>query len=412
MSVNESFDVVIGGGGFAGLTLALALARSDLEMRIAVVDRTPPGDSAAMADDGRATALSAASRRLLGAIGIWPRIEHRVQPILDIEVTDSTLANIVRPRLLHFDGELLPGEPAAYMAENRILRAALVERVLTTANIAVLAPDAVESFAADEGGVAVSLSGGDDLRAGLLVASDGRRSALRRHAGIKVTGWDYPQVGLAATIAHELPHHGLAVQHFLPAGPFAILPLTGERSSIVWTEQAANGRRIAGLDDDGFIAEMEPRFGARLGAVSLAGPRGMFPLTLHIARAFTGPRFALIGDAAHGVHPLAGQGLNIGLRDVAALTETIIEARRIGLEPGSPQALARYEKWRRFDSAFSGLAMDALNRLFSNDSAPLRAARSLGLGLVDRAPALKRFFVREAAGMTGEVPKLLKGEAV
>lgn len=410
MDSESDFDVVIGGGGFAGLALAIALARSDSSIRLAVVDRAPPQAAIAAADDGRATALTAGSRRLLDAIGVWKEIADEVQPIRDIEITDSPLANRVRPRLLHFDCELRPGEPAAWMAENKVLRAGLLAHVRALQAVSLLAPETVAGFEADGGGVTVALGGGASLRCSLLVASDGRRSALRRRAGIRTTGWSYPQMGLVATIAHQLPHDGLAIQHFLPAGPFAILPLTGNRSSIVWTEEEHEGRRIAALDDDAFIAEMQPRFGARFGAVSLAGPRGAFPLALHLARAFTAERFALIGDAAHGVHPLAGQGLNIGLRDVAALTETVVETRRIGLEAGSAEALRRYERWRRFDSAFSGLAMDALNRLFSNDNAPLRAARSLGLGLVDRAPPLKRFFVAEAAGMTGDLPALLTGE--
>lgn len=410
MSAKDSFDVVIGGGGFAGLALAIALARSDSTIRVALVDRATPRAAIAAADDGRATALTAGSRRLLEAIGVWSAVSAKVQPINDIEITDSALTNIVRPRLLHFDGELHRGEPAAFMIENAVLRAGLVETAQALSGIAIMAPESVAAFTAGGTGMQIELAGGGALGCSLLVASDGRRSTLRRQAGIRTTGWSYPQVGLVATIAHQLPHEGLAIQHFLPAGPFAILPLTGNRSSIVWTEEEHEGRRIAALDDDAFIAAMEPRFGARFGPVSLAGPRGLFPLALHLARAFTADRFALIGDAAHGVHPLAGQGLNIGLRDVAALTESIIGARGIGLEAGAPQALQRYERWRRFDSAFSGLAMDALNRLFSNDNAPLRAVRSLGLGAVDRAPALKRFFVAEAAGMTGELPVLLTGE--
>lgn len=410
MSADDSFDVAIGGGGFAGLALAIALARCDASIRVALVDQATPQAAIAAADDGRATALTAGSRRLLKAIGVWRELAAHAQPINDIEITDSALDNIVRPRLLHFEGELRPGEPAAFMVENAALRAGLLRAAQATPGITVIAPASVADFSASETGMHVELAGGRALRASLLVASDGRRSALRRRAGIGTTGWRYSQLGLVATIAHERPHEGLAVQHFLPAGPFAILPLTGNRSSIVWTEGEREGRRIAALDEAGFIAAMRPRFGARFGEVSLAGPRGAFPLALHLARAFTAERFALVGDAAHAVHPLAGQGLNIGLRDAAALTETVVDARRIGLEAGAAQALRRYERWRRFDSAFSGLAMDALNRLFSNDSAPLRAVRSLGLGLVERAPPLKRFFVREAAGATGEPPRLLAGE--
>lgn len=406
----ERFDVAIAGGSFVGLALALALARADAGIRVVVIDRTPPDRAGMAGSDGRATALSAASRQLLDALGVWHDVADDTQPIVDIEITDSSLDTVVRSRLLHFDTELRSGEPAAWMVENHILRAALISRTNAQAGVRFIAPETVSGFATGDGGVTLMLASGSDYSADLLVIADGRKSMLRKKAGIKTVGWSYPQVGIVATVAHAKPHHGLATQHFLPAGPFAMLPLTGNRSSLVWTEEAARGRDIVALDDAGFLAELKPRFGTRLGAVSLAGPRGAFPLDLHLARRFIAERIALVGDAAHGVHPLAGQGLNIGLRDVAALTEVVVEARRIGLDAGAWQALRRYEQWRRFDSAFSGLAMDALNRLFSNDNTPLRAIRSLGLGVVDRAPALKRFFVREAAGLTGEVPVLLKGE--
>jgi 2-octaprenyl-6-methoxyphenol hydroxylase len=235
---------------------------------------------------------------------------------------------------------------------------------------------------------------------------------MRKAAGIKTIGWSYDQSGIIATVKLEKSHDGRAIQHFLPSGPFAILPLTENRVSLVWTEDGARAREIVALDDDEFLSEAKKRIGGRFGTLELAGPRAAFPLDLHLARGFVADRVALVGDAAHGVHPLAGQGLNIGLRDVAALAEVAVESARLGLDLGSATVLQRYERWRRFDSAFSAVTMDGLNRLFSNDSAPLRAIRSLGLGLVDRAPALKRFFVREAAGLTGTVPRLLKGEAI
>ncbi len=407
---NERYDIAIAGGSFAGLSLALALTSADASMRVAVVDRTPPDDAVKGESDGRATALSAASRQLFEALGVWAAVEMSVQPILEIDITDSGLKSIVRPRLLHFDSELKPGEPAAFMAENHVLRAALIARARQQPGIDFRAPEMVSGYETGDSGVSVRLGSGDELMAGLLVAADGRRSVLRKQAGIKTTGWGYSQVGIVTTIAHEKPHNGLAIQHFLPSGPFAILPLTGNRSSIVWTERETFGRDVVARGDEAFLAEVKPRFGVRFGAISLAGPRAAFPLDLHIARRFVADRLALIGDAAHGVHPLAGQGLNIGLRDVAALAEVVVDARRVGLEAGAPQTLQRYERWRRFDSAFSGFAMDGLNRLFSNDNAPLRALRSLGLGLVDRTPPLKRFFVHEAAGATGEVPALLRGE--
>ena len=271
---------------------------------------------------------------------------------------------------------------------------------------------AAEGFAADEHGVAVELADGSRLRTALLVAADGRRSRLREAAGIKVVNWSYAQTGIVVTVRHEKPHQGRAVQHFLPGGPFAILPLTGNRSCITWTESADRAREILALDDAGFLREVERRFDYRLGSVALAGPLAGWPLDMHLARALVANRFALISDAAHGVHPIAGQGLNLGLRDVAALAEVIADAARLGLDFGSLATLERYERWRRLDSAISAAAFDALNRLFSNDVTVLRTARDFGLGLVDRMPGLKQLFVAEAAGLTGEVPKLLRGHAL
>ena len=404
-------DVVIAGGSFVGLTLAAALAKcAPAGVRVAVVDRTPALGAAG--SDGRASALSAASRRLLDVLGVWPRLAEHAQPILDIDITDSRLTAPVRPLFLQFDTEIDPGAPAAYMVENTRLAAALNALVRETAAVTLRAPDAVVGFDRDLHGVRARLEGGGTLSGRLLVAADGRRSALRRLAGIKTIGWSYPQTGIVTTVAHEKPHGGRAVQHFLPAGPFAILPLQGNRASLVWTEARAAAARIMALDDEGFLDELTRRFGRRLGTLALAGPRQAYPLDMHIARRFVSDRLGLVGDAAHGVHPLAGQGLNIGLRDVAALTEVIVEAMRLGLDPGGAAVLERYERWRRFDSAFSAVVMDGLNRLFSNDSGALRATRTFGLGIVDRLPPLKDFFVREAAGLTGDLPRLLRGEPV
>ena len=274
----------------------------------------------------------------------------------------------------------------------------------------MLAPDSVTAFAATPFSIQAELASGGMLEAKLLIAADGKRSRLRERAGIKCVGWSYPQLGIVTTVAHAKPHHGKAVQHFLPGGPFAMLPLKGNRCSIVWTEDKTHGEAIMAADEAAFLAELAKRFGSRLGDIALAGPRQSFPLDFQIARSFVGDRLALIGDAAHAVHPLAGQGLNIGLRDVAALAEIVVEGARLGLDIGASALLERYERWRRFDSAFSAAVMDGLNRLFSNDNAPLRALRDLGLGIVDNAPWLKRALVREAAGASGTVPRLLKGE--
>jgi 2-octaprenyl-6-methoxyphenol hydroxylase len=413
------YDVLIAGGGFTGRALALALAKlAPTGFRVALVDAEMPrgaamqgGDGIAL-EDARALALSAATKNLLSVLGVWTALEPTSQPITSIEITDSPLHAELRPHFLGFDDELVTGEPGAYLVEYGALARALEAAVKNESAIDILAPDAVTDYSADAFSVTAKLGSRAEIRARLLVASDGKRSRLRELAGIKCVTWSYPQVGIVTTVAHTRPHHGRAVQHFLPAGPFAMLPLTGNRSSIVWTEQKERGAAIMALDEEGFMRELATRFGAKLGEITLTGPRQSFPLDFQVARSFIADRLALIGDAAHVVHPLAGQGLNIGMRDVAALAEIIVDEVRLGLDVGSPVGLERYQRWRRFDSAFSAAVVDGLNRLFSNDSAPLRVLRDLGLGLVDRAPELKRFLVREAAGATGTVPRLLKGERV
>jgi 2-octaprenyl-6-methoxyphenol hydroxylase len=410
MAETEQYDVIIAGGGFVGMTLALALGTlAPKGFRVALVDiETLQRDKI----DARASALTAASKSLLAVLGIWTALEDSAQPIESIEITDSRLDASLRPHLLGFDDELQPGEAGAYMIENADLNRALVAAVAHEPAIEVIAPDSVADFASGPIGVTAKLASGGEIGAKLLVAADGKRSRLRERAGIKCIGWTYPQLGIVATIAHAKPHGGKAVQHFLPAGPFAILPLTGNRSSIVWTEDKGIGDAIMRGDEASFVTELAKRFGDRFGDIALAGPRQSFPLELQVARSFIADRLVLVGDAAHAVHPLAGQGLNIGLRDVAALAEIVVEGVRLGLDIGAPASLERYERWRRFDSAFSATVMDGLNRLFSNDSAPLRALRDLGLGVVDNTPWLKRVVVREAAGGGGTVPRVLKGERI
>jgi 2-octaprenyl-6-methoxyphenol hydroxylase len=406
----RSYDVIIAGGGFVGRTFALGLARLAPDgFRVALVD-TQAGGQGNEGADPRASALSDATKQLLTALVIWPQLASDAQAIESIEITDSGLEAQVRQQLLGFD--LDPDEPRAVMVENQRLLRALGVAVAREAAIECIAPDSVADFSHGLASVTVTLGSGAEFSAQLLVAADGKRSRLREQAGIKCVGWSYPQTGIVTTVAHTKPHRGRAVQHFLPAGPFAILPLKGDRSSIVWSEQRERATAIMAGDDASFLAELSLRFGHQLGELSLAGPRQSFPLDLQIARSFVADRFVLIGDAAHAVHPLAGQGLNIGMRDVAALIEVLVDGARLGLDLGSAPLLERYERWRRFDSAFSAMAMDGLNRLFSNDNAPLRLLRDLGLGLVDHTPELKRFFVREAAGLTGDVPKLLKGQAL
>jgi len=424
----ESADVVIAGGGFAGLALAIAL-RQGLGDSFKVVVADPalgksraddPLRRSASAASARASAIAAAARRLFKTIGVWDKIADDAQPILDMVVTDSKLQDAVRPTYLTFAGEIEPGEPFAHMIENHLLLDALVERA--NAEGVELRAVAVANFAAGANRIEVRCADSPRCRAGvadgasftakLLIAADGARSAIREAAGIHSHGWNYRQSGIVTTVAHERDHHGRAEEHFLPAGPFAILPLKGRRSSIVWTEERHEAERIVALPDQAFHDELERRFGLRLGEIEAVGPRHAYPLGLAVARSFVAERLALIGDAAHVIHPIAGQGLNLGLRDVAALAEVIVDAARLGLDPGGPDVLERYQRWRRFDTMAMGVATDGLNRLFSNRSDALRLVRDVGLGLVDRAPALKRLFIREAAGLTGEVPKLLRGEAL
>jgi len=401
-------EVLIGGAGFAGLSLAIAL-RETLGPAFAVTV-ADPGLSRDHSGDARASAIAAAARRLFETIGVWDAVAAGAQPIMDMVVTDSKLGDAVRPVFLTFAGDVVPGEPFAHMVENASLFEALSAKAR---DVGVdLRPAAVADFDITPGNVAVRLGDESVVSARLLVAADGARSAIRERAGIRCMGWSYGQSGIVTNVAHERDHGGRAEEHFLPAGPFAILPLKGRRSSIVWTEDASEAERIIALPDADFHAELEKRFGLRLGNIAVAGPRQAYPLGLSVARSFVADRLALIGDAAHVIHPIAGQGLNLGLRDVAALAEAVVDAARLGLDPGDAIVLDRYQRWRRFDTMSMGVATDGLNRLFSNRSDVLRFVRDVGLGLVERAPALKEMFIREAAGFTGDVPKLLRGEAL
>jgi 2-octaprenyl-6-methoxyphenol hydroxylase len=401
-------DVVIGGAGFAGLALAIALRQAlGDSFAVTVVD---PALAAAQSKDPRASAIAAAARRLFEAIDVWDAVAGEAQPILDMVVTDSKLDDAVRPTFLTFGGEVEDGEPFAHMIENRHLVDALVEKAKELG--VGLRAGAVAGFEHAANAIDVRLANGETVAARLLVGADGARSSIREQAGIASTGWNYDQSAIVTTVAHEREHHGRAEEHFLPAGPFAILPLTGKRCSIVWTETAREAERIVALPDQEFHGELEKRFGLKLGDIEVAGPRRAFPLGLFTARAFIAERLALVGDAAHIIHPIAGQGLNMGLRDVAALAEAVADAARLGLDIGAADVLERYQRWRRFDTMTMGVATDGLNRLFSNRSDVLRLVRDIGLGLVERMPALKHVFIREAAGFTGDVPKLLRGEAL
>ena len=412
----ECYDVVVAGGGTAGLALACALADALRSARIAVVDRAPLSQPGAVMDalkGSRAFALSAGAKRMLTVLGAWTSLAAHAQPVTAVDITDSSLEDAFRPVLVTYDNTVDGGEPATYIVEQGRLRESLLAAATDRATIRLIGGARTVGFKANEHGVSIELAGHDActlVRAALLVAADGRQSPLRASAGIGVVRWSYAQAGITTTVGLEQPHAGRATQHFLPSGPFAILPLRGDRASITWTEESETARAILALEDAGFLAEVAKRFSYRLGAITLAGPRASWQLDMHLARALIAERFALVGDAAHGVHPIAGQGLNLGLRDVAALAEVVADAARVGLDIGSVAVLERYERWRRLDSALSAATFDALNRLFSNDWTPLRSARDFGLGLVERMPGLKRLFVAEAAGLTGDVPRLLRGE--
>ncbi len=410
--MSSRFDVVVAGGGHVGASLALALKQADPRLTVAVVDPTPPQAG----PDARASAIAAAARRMLERLGVWDEIAPHAQPITEMIVTDSALDAAVRPVFLTFDGALATGEPFAHMVPNAVMVGALLA-ASRAAGVELFMPDRVGGFEVGEGEAVVRLAGGEVLRAGLLVAADGVRSRLRDLAGIGTVKWDYGQSGIVTTIAHERPHGGRAEEHFLPSGPFAILPLADDaagrhRSSLVWSEKTATAERLVRGDAFTFGIELERRFGRHLGPLEVLASPKAFPLGLTLARDFVRPRFALVGDAAHGIHPIAGQGLNMGFRDVAALAEVVVEARRLGLDPGRIDVLERYQRWRRFDTVEMGVVTDVLNRLFSNDLGPLRALRSLGLGLVDRVASLKARFIGEAAGVGGAIPRLLRGEAI
>jgi 2-octaprenyl-6-methoxyphenol hydroxylase len=411
-------DAVVCGGGMVGLTLGLALAQGGLKTVIA--DAARPSAMLDPRFDGRVSALAYASVRMLGALGVWQGLEKDAQPIREILVTDGKPDAAASPFSLHFDSEEVGATSLGHIAENRHIRAALYAAVAQAKNLELIAPAAVKSIDAQAGFVTVRLESGDEIGAALAIAADGRDSPLRAQAGISTIGWSYPQTGIVATVEHEKPHNGVAYEHFLPSGPFAILPMTGNRSSLVWTEAKDKAPAMLALDEAGFNEELARRFGTHLGATKAAGfdkgahPRAgrwSYPLSFHLARNFVAERFALAGDCAHGIHPIAGQGLNLGLKDAAALAEVLLDAARLGQDIGAADVLRRYERWRRFDSFALAASTDALNRLFSNDIAPLRALRDVGLGLVDAIGPARRFFMRHAGGDIGKLPRLMKGEA-
>lgn len=405
-------DILIAGGGLNGPALALALAQAGFT--VAVADAQPARARAAAAFDGRAYALAVASKRLLTAIGIWPAVAADSQPMTAVRASDGRAGEGAAPFFLDFRSAEIEEGPVGYMLEDRYLYAAFLAAMEAEPRIAHLPATAVTGHAPGPAGVAVALSDGSTRQARLLIGAEGRRSPSAERAGIARAGHGYGQTALVCAVVHEKPHQGIAQQFFMPSGPLAILPLPGNRSSIVWSERDETAAALAALPDADFLAMLRPRFGDFLGEIRLAGPRFSYPLTLTLAESYIAPRLALVGDAAHGVHPLAGQGLNLGLRDVAALAEVLTEARRRGEDIGAPDVLERYQGWRRYDATTLALGMDTVNRLFSNDNPLLRAGRDLGMGLVQSIPALRRGFMRQAAGLDpgpgGRLPRLLAGQ--
>ncbi len=407
MAADRECDVAIVGGGMVGLSLALALSGAGL--RVAAIDREAPSAASADSADGRSSAIAWGSQRVLAALGLWEDLAPHAAPIDDIRVSDGT------SRLfLHYDHAEVADHPLGYIVENRHTRRALQAAIARRPLLDLVAPMAVTAIAPSAAGWRLTLGDGSGVAARLLVACDGRRSFVREAAGIAVFSHRYPQTGIVATLRHALPHRNVAHERFLPAGPFAMLPLPdrdgAHRSSIVWTEHAALAPRIMALDDIAFAAEARRRFGDWLGALAVEGPRFAYPLEFVHAGAYVGPRLALAGDAAHAIHPIAGQGFNLGLRDVAALAECVVDAARLGLDIGAADVLERYARWRRVDAMSLLAVTDALNRLFSNDIAPLRLARDLGLAAVDRIAPLKRLLMRHAMGVVGDLPRLVRGE--
>jgi 2-octaprenyl-6-methoxyphenol hydroxylase len=405
----NTMDILVCGGGYVGLSAAVALKLAAPSLEIAVIDAAPPE---VWRRDQRASAVAAGAKRLLSQLGVWEEIAGEAQPINEMVVTDSRSSDPVRPVFLTFGGAIEDGEPFAHMLPNVAMVGAL-RRKAEEIGVPVHQSAAASGLEIDEHEARVETADGRTLTARLVVAADGVKSRLRDMAGIKTQHWDYGQSGIVTTVAHERPHNGRAEEHFMPSGPFAILPLTGNRSSLVWTERTADAERLLKEDDFVFEAELERRFGHHLGELRVEGGRRAFPLGLTLARDFVKPRLALAGDAAHGIHPIAGQGLNLGFRDVAALAETVVEANRLGLDIGSMAVLERYQTWRRFDTVRMGVTSDLLTRMFSNDVTPLRMIRDFGLSLVDRMPAMKRYFIDQAAGIPdASGPRLLRGEAI
>ena len=400
-------DLIIVGGGLNGPALALAAAQAGFT--VTIIDALPVETRKMRDFDGRAYALALTSVRLLRGIDVWDTVKDNAQPMLEIKVTDGRAGEGPSPWMMHFDHAEIEEGPMGFLVEDRHLRRAFLDAMAAHDGITTVAEETVIDQAATSSGVIVTLASGETITGRVLIGSDGRQSGVVQRAGIKRTSWGYNQTAVVCAVEHAKPHGGIAHQFFMPGGPLAILPLTGNRSSIVWSEETGKADAMLQLDDAAFLDALKPAFGSFLGEISLTGQRFSYPLGLSLAHTFIANRVALIGDAAHGVHPIAGQGLNAGLRDVAALAQVLSEARARGEDIGGAQALARYQQWRRFDTATLALATDTFNKLFSNDNPLLRVARDIGMGLINGAPTLRRSFIREAAGLSGDLPKLMQG---
>lgn len=418
MTPNERFDVAIVGAGLSGSVLALAAGQSGL--KVALIDRVPLKAMTDAGFDGRTTAINYTSQKLFKSIGVWDDVADGAEPIRDIRISDAGHDGRPSPLFLHFDHrEAAPDSenpaPMGWIVENRFLRASLLRRLAAEPNVELISPSEVVDTERDLHRAVLTLKDGRKVETRLIASAEGRLGTLREDAGIGARKWSYDQIAIVMVARHERPHRGVAQEKFSPGGPFAMLPMkdgaNGEhRSSIVWTERADLAKRLLALDPPSFQAEFARRFGDHLGHVELAGPRWSHPLSLVHAERYIETRLVLVGDAAHGIHPIAGQGYNLGVRDIAALVEVLVDAKRLGLDIGSADTLERYASWRRADNLTMVAATDLLNRLFSNDIRPLRRARDLALATVHRIPPLRRFFVRHAMGMTGDLPKLIRGE--
>ncbi len=405
----KKYDIIIVGGGPVGLSMAACLAKFGADLKVAICDRR----DFEVPTDSRASALALGVTKIFEALGIWDEISKQANPIKSMEITDSGENDISRPRFLQFKGEVAPNSPFAYMVPN-VATIGVLQKAIK-GKVEMISPIDIVGLKTDANSGSLILANGDELAANLIIAADGARSNLRQFAGIKTTGHDYGQSGIVTTISHEKPHNDTAYEHFRPNGPFASLPLRGNQSSLVWTEKTKNANLYKNMEYSELEPIIENVMGHNLGKIKIVEQVQVFPFKLQIAKDFVANRLALIGDAAHAVHPISGQGMNLGLKDVAALVQVLINAKRLGLDIGAFDVLENYQSWRRFDVALMAMATDNLVHLFSNDIAPVRALRDIGLGIVDRTPFVKKQLIRHAAAispLSGKVPDLLLGRAL